>query len=91
MSKDTDVDLSEDRAFFFRVGSGGLGALLYKGVCAPKSWTPEQVEAEATRRDPPGTSANRWEVTEVNPDIGLDHNPCQCNDDPTRHHWVLNC
>jgi hypothetical protein len=83
MTTEPDIDLTEDRLF-----SLGFG-LIYKGVCAPKSWSKEKVEDEATKADPPGTSANRWvcsEISEDNPE-----NPVPCNDDCNRVHWIVNC
>ena len=54
----TNVDLTQDRLF-----SLGWG-LVFKAVCAPAAWDAERVSAEATREDPPGTSVNRWVVSD---------------------------
>jgi len=84
-----DVDMKAERLFQISWG------LIYKVVCAPKHWTAEQVSAEATKNDPPGTSQNRWETT--NPEsLDDDHpfkagNPLPCNDDDDRRHWLVNC
>lgn len=48
MTKDADVNLTEDR--LFSIGQG----LIYKPICAPKTWSKEKVETEATAADPPG-------------------------------------
>lgn len=81
------VDLTEDRIF-----SLGWG-LVYRGVCAPKSWSPKRVAEEITREDPPGTSANKWVIS--NPGERDDEfngvNHIQCPDCPDRWHWLLNC
>ena len=82
MGKTPEVDFSKDRLF-----SLGWG-LISQGVCAPKSWTAEQVAAEKTRSDPPGTSGNRWVISE--PDDGTP-NPCPCPDCENRQHWLVNC
>ena len=89
------VDLSEDR--LFPLGWG----LVYKVVCAPEHWTADRVSDEATRMDPPGTSANRWVATsdEGAKDVGdreggnpfKDGNPIQCPDCENRRHWLVNC
>ncbi len=49
-AKESKVDLTKDRVF--PLGWG----LVYRAVCAPASWTPEQVAADVTKNDPPGTS-----------------------------------
>lgn len=82
------VDLSEDR--LFPVGWG----LLFKCVCAPNSWSAERVAEQTTREDPPGTSANRWVISD--PDDERDDafkgvNRLPCPDDAGRTHWLLNC
>lgn len=82
-----NVDLTEDR--LFPVGWG----LIYRVVCAPKSWTPEKVAAQCTQADPPGTSANEWVISEPSERAGdfngVNHLPCP--DDCNRIHWLLNC
>lgn len=83
-----DVDFTEDRCF-----SLGWG-LIFRAVCAPKSWDAERVSNDATRENPPGTSLNRWEISE--PDSDRDDafkgaNPIQCPDCEDRWHWLLNC
>ncbi len=83
MNVEPEIDLTEDRLF-----SLGFG-LIYKGVCAPKSWSKEMVEEEATKADPPGTSANRWVCSEINEE--RPENPLPCNDNCNRVHWIMNC
>ena len=84
MSAAANIDLAEDRLF-----SLGWG-LIYKSVCAPKSWSADKVSVEATKADPPGTSANKWVVTNA-PTDELPANPVPCPDNPNRVHWCLNC
>lgn len=81
------ADLSKDRLFWLGWG------IVYCTVCAPKSWSAEKVGYEATLDSPPGTSVNRWVVSEPrerkdNWD-GINQKPCP--DDPERVHWLLNC
>lgn len=87
MAKDDDIDFSADRLF-----SLGWG-LIYKAVCAPKGWSAERVSEEATLKDPPGTSANRWEISEPQEreDIFNGVNCIPCPDCVNRVHWLLNC
>jgi len=87
-SKQSDaVDLSEDR--LFPVGWG----LIYRCVCAPKSWSEDRVAEVITREDPPGTSVNRWVISDPQgrDDEFNNCNNIQCPDDPNRVHWLLNC
>lgn len=82
------VDLTEDRLI-----PCGWG-LVFKAVCTPAYWTADRVSDEATRLDPPGTSLNRWTVSE--PDEERDEpfkgtNCICCPDDPNRRHWLVNC
>lgn len=87
MSKDNDVNLGED--VLVSLGWG----LIFRGVCTPSSWSPEKVGEIATRMDPPGTSANKWVVSDPaerdGPFNGTSHLPCP--DDCNRTHWLLNC
>lgn len=83
------VDMKSEK--LFQISSG----LIYKCVCAPKSWDAERVSDQATKNDPPATSANRWVVTNCD-SLDDDHpfkkgNPQPCNDDPDRQHWIVNC
>lgn len=86
---DTPVDLNSEE--LYPVGWG----LLFKVVCAPSAWTPDQVSEEATRQDPPGTSVGRWVVSE--PDSrddefdGVNRLPCPDCASRTRTHWLVNC
>jgi len=82
------VDLTEDKLFFLGWG------LIYKPVCAPKSWSAERVAEQATKNDPPGTSGNEWVITEPDEDRDdafSDSNPIPCPDDENRQHWLVNC
>lgn len=82
------TDFTEDRLFF--VGTG----IIDRVVCAPKSWSPERIAEDVTRRDPPGTTVNRWEISDARPrpDTPFDNtNHAQCPDCDGRMHWLLNC
>lgn len=77
-----EIDFDDDRLLYLGTG------LIYRCVCAPKSWSSETVEKEVTRVDPPGTIANRWVISNSE-DVGP--NPSQCPDCDHRQHWTLNC
>lgn len=80
------VDLTQDRLFYLKTG------IIYRCVCAPKSWAPDKVADTVTSADPPGTSANQWVITDTsNRDDFEGKQPMQCSDDPERQHWILNC
>lgn len=85
---DAAVDLTEDCLF-----SLGWG-LVCKCVCAPSSWSAERVSDAATAMDPPGTSANRWVVSEPD-DTRTDDfkgtNNLPYPDEAGRTHWLVNC
>lgn len=86
-SEPSSVDLTEDRLF-----PCGWG-LIYRVVCAPKSWAPERVAETATREDPPGTSVNEWVISDPGErkDAFNGVNQLPCPDDPNRVHWLINC
>lgn len=82
-----EVDLTEDR--IFPLGFG----LVYRCVCAPKSWSAERVAEDVTRSDPPGTSLNEWVISDPmeREDQFNGVNQLPCPDDENRIHWMLNC
>lgn len=82
-----EVDLTEDR--LFPLGWG----LISRAVCAPKSWSAEKVAEAATTQDPPGTSVNKWVISEAHErkDVFNETNCIQCPDSDDRRHWLLNC
>lgn len=81
-------DLSEGRGVI-RIGWGLICCIW----CAPRGWSAERVSDEVTAKDPPGTSINRWVVSEPRERQddwnGVNQKPCP--DDPERVHWLLNC
>lgn len=87
MSETKKIDFTEDRVF-----PCGWG-LVYREVCAPKSWSPERVADDVTANDPPGTSLNRWVVSEPSEreDEFNNTNQRPCPDCKDRVHWLLNC
>lgn len=87
MAKPNGVDLTEDR--LFPMGWG----LVFRCVCAPKSWSCDRVAAQATADDPPGTSLNEWVISdpEERSDDFNGVNNLPCPDDENRTHWLINC
>ncbi len=87
MTNPKNVDLTEDR--LFPLGWG----FICRAVCAPKSWSPERVSEQTTRDDPPGTSLNRWEISDPGEreDAFNNTNCIPCPDSEERQHWLLNC
>lgn len=91
MTVEPGTDMDEDR--LFNLGFG----LIYRWVCAPISWDAGRVAAQATANDPPGTSVNRWVVTDISECLpeaipeGVTQNPMPCNDCVARRHWMINC
>lgn len=88
MANPENCDLTEDRIFFLGTG------LIYRCVCAPKTWAAERVSDEVTAADPPGTQSNRWVVADIQerPDNAFDNKLNEpCPDDEHRQHWLLNC
>lgn len=82
------VDLTEDR--IFPLGTG----LIFRCVCAPRSWSADRVAEDVTAKDPPGTSQNRWVISDPDPTRDDDFkgtNCLDCPDDANRVHWLLNC
>ena len=89
-----EVDLDSGKIYPFGCG------LVYRPVCAPKNLTDEEIGDIVSRNDPPGTSANRWEVSS---DESAEDHPnwsersgsktarAQCPDHPDRHHVLMNC
>lgn len=81
------ADLTEDRLFPVAWG------IVHCVVCAPKDWSADRISDEKTRADPPGTSVNRWVVSEPRErsDQFNGVNQLPCPDDPNRIHWLMNC
>lgn len=58
-------------------------------VCAPRSWTAEQVEAFATEQVPMFKGLGQWEAVDKST-LGLGSpTPHPCQHDEGRQHWFL--
>jgi hypothetical protein len=61
--------------------------LFYSSVCVPKNITPEDIVAGMF---PAGTSRG-WKVSEDPTFRQGKPNPCPCNQDPERLHYLMDC
>jgi hypothetical protein len=59
-------------------------------VCAPKDMEGDQVADAVNAKRPTGISS-RWEISEDKQFKSGEPNPCTCETDPERRHWLLNC
>lgn len=80
-------DLKED-ALYLDVYSLGI---VNMSVCAPKWWSKSKVMDEANRLHPTGIKSKRWFISIMKVFKGGEPMPCDCEEDPTRQHWLLNC
>lgn len=72
-----------------------LGIVIYaKGlcncsVCVPKNTPIEMIEKEVNIMNPTGISS-QWKISKGNWSDGS-MNPCECDTDPERKHYLLKC
>lgn len=59
-------------------------------VCAPKELSVGEVEAEVNIQNPTGIESP-WKVSEDPTFRTGESNPCVCEDDPDRLHYLLSC
>jgi hypothetical protein len=64
--------------------------LVAASVCAPKDAPVEDVEAAANAQHPTGIDSG-WRKAADATFKGGEPNPCPCNSDPERLHWLLSC
>lgn len=64
--------------------------LCHCSVCAPKDLSVEEVVAEVNLIYPTGIFSN-WSPSEDKTFATGDPNPCVCQDDPNRLHYLLDC
>lgn len=62
--------------------------LFYISVCAPKEWDKEKVEEKTNLANLCGTSKG-WTVSCDETFASGHTNPCECDIDSTRRHWLL--
>ncbi len=63
---------------------------IFTSACAPANLTADEVAAAVNAKSPTGISS-AWLVSENPTFNGGESNPCPCNTDETRQHWLLNC
>lgn len=59
-------------------------------VCAPGDMDADAVAAAVNREHPTGID-NGWSVSTDETFITGQPNPCPCEDEPSRRHWLLEC
>lgn len=64
--------------------------LCHCSVCAPKDMPPHEVEAGANIAHPTGLD-HGWRVAGVSTFKGGEPNPCECNSDKSRLHYLMVC
>lgn len=64
--------------------------LVYCSVCAPKDMPIEEVTTEVNRQQPTGI-ASQWRLSEDKTFRGGEPNPCPCEADDTRIHYLFDC
>ena len=87
MANPKKLDLTQEKLFWIAPG------IVFSVCCCPSHWDAGRVGHEATKANPPGTSVNRWEVSEPRErdDLFSNVNQLPCPDDPNRTHWLINC
>lgn len=85
-SKANDVlpplELEQDVLYHLETG------LTHILVCAPANWDAQKVQSETNAKGTPGTSANEWIIAESSAETT---NPCSCDQELHRKHWLLVC
>lgn len=64
--------------------------LLYCSVCAPKDMPIEAVTNEVNRQQPTGITS-QWQLSKDETFKNGEPNPCPCEKDNTRLHYLFNC
>lgn len=59
-------------------------------VCAEKNLTPEEVAQEVNKVNPAGTE-HGWQISEDEKFKGGETNPCVCENDADRLHYLFEC
>ena len=64
--------------------------LCYLSVCVPKDLPKERLEAAVNASAPTGIKS-QWQIAEDKKFKTGEANPCQCEDDAERLHYLMNC
>lgn len=78
------MSTATERATAYRVG------LCHASVCAPKDMPIETVEMQVNADHPTGIDS-RWQLDEADHFASGETNPCPCEQDRERQHWLLSC
>jgi hypothetical protein len=84
VASSADSRVADRRITVYRAG------LCFASVCAPKDAPIEDVEAAANRSHPTGLD-HGWRKADDATFSGGEPNPCPCDSDPERLHWLLSC
>lgn len=64
--------------------------ICYCSVCAPADMVVEEVERAVNRQRPSGVTM-RWSLDDAGEFKNGEPNPCECNHDSERMHYLLSC
>lgn len=84
LTREYIAPVGDGEIFLYAVGG------LSMSVCAPAVLNAEQV-AHAINRHYPCGGDLRWKVADDSHFKGGETNPCQCQEDSDRKHWLLDC
>jgi len=71
----------------FHIYASGLCAM---SVCVVKTMPKEEIENRANMENPTGISCP-WKISEDKKFADGNPNPCDCEEDKLRRHWLLYC
>jgi hypothetical protein len=64
--------------------------LVHASVCAPIEMSKEEIATAVNMQEPAGTE-NGWKIDEHPEFHNGQPNPCECNLDPGKLHWLMVC
>lgn len=85
MARTTTATKLDDEEFYF-IANG----LCCCSVCVPKGMSREVIEQIANTRNPTGIGS-KWTISTDAHFSGGQTNPCACDSDPNRMHYLLDC
>lgn len=64
--------------------------IVHCSVCVPKDMSKEDIELEVNRINPTGISSE-WKISDNTHFNTGETNPCICNQNPEKMHYLMNC
>ena len=64
--------------------------ICYCSVCVPKDMTIEEIEADVNSQSPTGIGSS-WKISKDKNFVTGQTNPCVCEQDKERMHYLLSC